>query len=268
MTQRTAAAAQAILVAAAVDRAALDGERFSAMMQSAAAGPLRPRGKGEGKSVMRTAVLKRLPNAAIEPSMPARRRGPSATAAFVADNAIAPALPEATMVGSVPDDHRRYGHDISRIPIGASAPASAQRKAAAKRGRGPGGIPDRLGAAIQAPGFDLSGVAVHRGSAEPARIDALAYAAGDEIHLGPGQGHHLAHEAWHLVRQRQGRVRPTMRMAGAGINDDPGLEREADIMGQKAANLQPNRMALSTPRVTGRCLTPRHPRASRSSRSG
>jgi hypothetical protein len=37
-----------------------------------------------------------------------------------------------------------------------------------------------------------------------------------------------------------------MRMAGAGINDDPGLEREADIMGQKAANLQPNRMALST----------------------
>jgi hypothetical protein len=42
--------------------------------------------------------------------------------------------------------------------------------------------------------------------------------------------------AWHVVQQRQGRVRETMQMAGVAINDEAELEREADTMGTRAAN--------------------------------
>ncbi|MBN3815936.1 hypothetical protein G3N57_04650, partial [Paraburkholderia sp. Se-20369] len=52
--------------------------------------------------------------------------------------------------------------------------------------------------------------------------------------LGAGQERHLPHEAWHVVQQMQRRVAPTMQMKGAAINDNPGLEREADAMGRQA----------------------------------
>ncbi|HAP63088.1 MAG TPA: hypothetical protein DCR93_27510, partial [Cytophagales bacterium] len=46
---------------------------------------------------------------------------------------------------------------------------------------------------------------------------------------------HLPHEAWHVVQQKQDRVKPTLQMKGrVSINDDAGLEREADIMGARA----------------------------------
>jgi hypothetical protein len=85
--------------------------------------------------------------------------------------------------------------------------------------------------------IDLSDVRVHADSPKPARLDALAYAQAGDIHLGPGQERHLPHEAWHLVQQRQGRVRPTMQARGMSINGDPGLEREAEAMGTRATRL-------------------------------
>ena len=86
-------------------------------------------------------------------------------------------------------------------------------------------------------GVDLSDVTVQRNSDKPAEIKAEAYAQGSNIHLAPGQEQHLPHEAWHVVQQKQGRVQPTVQAKnGAHINDDPGLEREADIMGAKALN--------------------------------
>jgi hypothetical protein len=84
-------------------------------------------------------------------------------------------------------------------------------------------------------GVSLDGVQVHYNSARPAQMQALAYTQGKDIHVGPGQEHHLAHEAWHVVQQRQGRVKPTTSQNGASINDDPGLEKEADRMGAKAS---------------------------------
>ncbi|MEM7041075.1 MAG: DUF4157 domain-containing protein [Bacteroidota bacterium] len=36
---------------------------------------------------------------------------------------------------------------------------------------------------------------------------AHAYDQGTDIHIGPGQEKHLPHEAWHVVQQKQGRVR-------------------------------------------------------------
>ncbi len=101
------------------------------------------------------------------------------------------------------------------------------------------GLPDNLKTGIEhLSGLSLNDVKVYRNSDKPAQLQAHAYAQGTEIHLGPGQEKHLPHEAWHVVQQKQGRVKPTMQMKGkVNINDDDGLEREADIMGNRALQL-------------------------------
>jgi hypothetical protein len=97
------------------------------------------------------------------------------------------------------------------------------------------GMPDQLKAGVESlSGMDMSDVRVHYNSSKPAQLNALAYAQGNDIHLGAGQEQNLPHEAWHTVQQRQGRVKPTMQMAGETINDDVELEREADVMGERA----------------------------------
>ncbi len=83
-------------------------------------------------------------------------------------------------------------------------------------------------------GVSLHDVRVHYASPEPAPLQAFAFTRGPEIHLAPGQERHLAHETWHVVQQKQGRVRPTHNSAGVAINDDASLEREADLMGAQA----------------------------------
>jgi len=100
------------------------------------------------------------------------------------------------------------------------------------------GMPDSLKSGVEnLSGMDMSDVKVHYNSSKPAQLSALAYAQGNDIHVGPGQEKHLPHEAWHVVQQRQGRVQPTMQMKeSVPVNDDPGLEHEADVMGAKAAN--------------------------------
>ncbi len=101
------------------------------------------------------------------------------------------------------------------------------------------GLPTQLRAGIEAmSGMDMSDVQVHCNSTRPAQLNALAYAQGNEIYLGPGQEQHLPHEAWHVVQQRQGRVQPTLQLQSGGINDDAALEREADRMGLQATQLQ------------------------------
>jgi hypothetical protein len=97
------------------------------------------------------------------------------------------------------------------------------------------GMPDQLKAGIESlSGVDISDVRVHANSDKPAQLNALAYAQGSDIHLAPGREQHLPHEAWHVVQQRQGRVMATLQAKEVGINDDPGLEHEADLMGKKA----------------------------------
>ncbi len=98
------------------------------------------------------------------------------------------------------------------------------------------GLPDRLKTGIEhLSGYSMDDVKVHYNSSKPAGLNAHAYAQGTDIHLAPGQEKHLAHEAWHVVQQKQGRVKPTMQMKGnLNVNDDKSLEREADVMGAKA----------------------------------
>lgn len=98
------------------------------------------------------------------------------------------------------------------------------------------GLPDALKAGVEnLSGLAMDDVKVHYNSAKPAQFKALATTQGSEIHIGPGQEKHLAHEAWHVVQQKQGRVAPTTQMKGIHVNDDDSLEREADTMGAKAS---------------------------------
>lgn len=99
------------------------------------------------------------------------------------------------------------------------------------------GMPGQLKAGIESlSGIDMSDVRVHANSNKPAHLNALAYAQGNEIHLGPGQERHLAHEAWHVVQQKQGQVRATTQIKGQEVNDDLRLEMEADRMGGRAVH--------------------------------
>ncbi|MGN6826891.1 eCIS core domain-containing protein [Paucibacter sp. M5-1] len=111
----------------------------------------------------------------------------------------------------------------------------SQLRGAAQQGRADG-LPPSLQQGIEAlSGVDMSDVRVHRNSGKPAQLSALAYAQGKDIHLAPGQDANLAHEAWHVVQQRQQRVKPTTEIGGQAVNDSPALEREADRMGAQAS---------------------------------
>ncbi|WP_082087055.1 eCIS core domain-containing protein [Teredinibacter purpureus] len=100
------------------------------------------------------------------------------------------------------------------------------------------GLPDTLKAGIEnLSGYAMDDVKVHYNSHKPAKIQAHAYAQGNAIHVASGQEKHLPHEAWHVVQQKQGRVQPTLQMKKTmAINDNKALEREADVMGAKAAS--------------------------------
>ncbi|WP_417873725.1 eCIS core domain-containing protein [Xanthomarina gelatinilytica] len=115
------------------------------------------------------------------------------------------------------------------------------------------GLPDNLKAGIEnLSGHSMDDVKVHYNSAKPTALQAHAYAQGTDIHLGPGQEKHLPHEAWHVVQQKQGRVKPTLQMkGGVNINDDKGLEKEADVMGVNASQLiisSPETVAQQNPK--------------------
>jgi hypothetical protein len=114
--------------------------------------------------------------------------------------------------------------------------ASSQQQEPTQKKENNTGLPDNLKTGMESlSGMPLDDVKVHRNSDKPAQLQAHAYAQGTDIHLGPGQEKHLPHEAWHVVQQKQGRVNPTMQMKGkVNVNDDAGLEKEADIMGANA----------------------------------
>ena len=82
-------------------------------------------------------------------------------------------------------------------------------------------------------GVSLADVEVFYRSPDPAKVGADAFARGSRIRVAPGQERHLAHEAWHMVQQRQGRVKPNAIVAGRSANIDAGLEAEADRMGER-----------------------------------
>jgi hypothetical protein len=122
------------------------------------------------------------------------------------------------------------------------------------------GIPSGLQAVVEArSGMDLSAVQVHRNSGKPQQQGALAYAQGNDIHLGPGQDQHLPHELWHVVQQRQGRVKPTIQTkTGLSINDDPALETEADAVAGEIKGTKANPSELTARKTANAVASPHH----------
>jgi hypothetical protein len=121
-------------------------------------------------------------------------------------------------------------------------------------------LPQSLRTGIETlSGKPMDDVRVHYDSARPAAFNALAFAQGSDIHLAPGQEGHLPHEAWHVVQQRQGRVKPTMQMKGSAVNDNVALEQEADEMGARAMlgrSADLNRGVLAVDQHTAGCACP------------
>jgi hypothetical protein len=127
--------------------------------------------------------------------------------------------------------HRASRHDpaVQREP---ERSASALRPGAP---RNETGLPDRLKAGIEAlSGLNMDDVRVHYGSEKPAQLRSLAYTQGTDIHVAPGEERHLAHEAWHVVQQKQGRVKATRQLKNVDLSDSASLEAEADAMGARS----------------------------------
>jgi hypothetical protein len=101
------------------------------------------------------------------------------------------------------------------------------------------GIPDTLKTGVEhLSGMNMNDIRVHYNSDKPTALGALAYTQGTHIHVAQGQEKHLPHEIWHVVQQKQGRVRPTLQLKGIQVNDEETLEHEADVMGLKALQLK------------------------------
>ena len=106
-------------------------------------------------------------------------------------------------------------------------------------------MPENVQAKMESSlGADFSNVNIHKDSSKASDVGALAYAQGSDVHFAPGQfkpeshaGQELlGHELTHIVQQREGRVSTNIQKKGMNINNDPGLENEADQLGKKAAN--------------------------------
>lgn len=79
-------------------------------------------------------------------------------------------------------------------------------------------------------GIALDDVRVHYNSPEPEKLSSYAFAKGSNIHISSGQEQHLPHEAWHVVQQKQGKVKPILEN---NVNDDKALEDDADKFGSE-----------------------------------
>jgi|GEM_PF-2110691 len=143
-----------------------------------------------------------------------------------------PVVQPKLVLGSVGDRREREAEPMQGKSTSGLSDTQTKEEAPPNRT----GMPDQLKSGIEnLSGMDLSGVRVHYSSPKPAQLNALAYTQGQEIHVAPGQERHLPHEGWHAVQQMQGRVRPTMHLKdGVPVNDDEGLEHEADLMGERA----------------------------------
>lgn len=126
------------------------------------------------------------------------------------------------------------------------------------------GLPNQLKSGVEnLSGYSLDNVKVHYNSSAPKQFQAHAYAQGTDIHLAPGQEKHLPHETWHVVQQKQGRVKPTVQLNGkVGLNDDAQLEKEADVMGAKAVRTsaaQGLSSTTATPKIASTGTIQRNP---------
>ncbi len=128
-------------------------------------------------------------------------------------------------------DNRPKSIDISRLRAKGNDKVAQTMQ---KKGKGKG-LPESLKEGIEnLSGYSMDDVNVHYNSPRPAQLQALAYTQGPDINIAPGQEKHLPHEAWHVVQQKQGRVKPTMQMKGVNPKDEVVLEHEENTNNNKS----------------------------------
>jgi hypothetical protein len=172
--------------------------------------------------------------AALEKAEDEKRRERRATAAPVPQAALsAQATPSPS-----------YGRsEIARLQrtAGNRAVVALLRKAHDVPQTGTGrALPEPLRAGVESlSGLAMDDVRVDYDSPKPKALNAMAFTEGPHIFVGPGQREHLAHEAWHVVQQKQARVTGLREDGDHAVNDDPTLETEASLMGARAESLGP-----------------------------
>lgn len=144
--------------------------------------------------------------------------------------------PRASRQGSATDilqNYRSRAAEYAPAKSIISTPVQTRKKSG-------NGLPEPLRNGIEnLSGYSMEHVNVHYNSSRPAQLQAHAYAQGSDIYIAPGEQQYLPHEAWHVVQQMQGRVRPDIQLSGMHVNLDEGLEREADVMGARSLQNQP-----------------------------
>lgn len=109
------------------------------------------------------------------------------------------------------------------------------------------GIPDDVKTKMEgAFNTDFSNVRVHKSSSIAPKVGAIAFTQGSDIHFSPGQYNPsstsgqkvLGHELTHVIQQRENKVKKTGSIGGFALNDSPFLEKQADKLGAKAAQMK------------------------------
>lgn len=98
---------------------------------------------------------------------------------------------------------------------------------------------------------DLSSVSVYNNSQKALDLGARAFAQGSDIHFAPGELNTeseeglsvLGHEVHHTVQQKSNKVQANTSVNGTPVNDDKGLEKEADQYGSQFAKYFSNQGA-------------------------
>ncbi|NRA69302.1 MAG: DUF4157 domain-containing protein [Pseudobacteriovorax sp.] len=113
------------------------------------------------------------------------------------------------------------------------------RKTSIQRKPNNTGLSDQVKNGIEdLSGMNMPDVKVHYNSPKPAAVRAHAYTQGSDIHVASGHGNDAADETWHAVQKKRGRGQPTTSVGRMTVNDNAGLEREADVMEARAASFR------------------------------
>ena len=99
----------------------------------------------------------------------------------------------------------------------------------------------------------FSDIKIHQNSQSAKDIGAQAYTQGNDVHFAQGKydpqsqsGQELiGHELTHVVQQRAGNVKANTQAKGVPVNNEAHLEREADVMGAKAARGKATQMKVA-----------------------
>ncbi len=135
---------------------------------------------------------------------------------------------------------RSFSHQPGRGGLSGDTASSLSGPTRPFHASGPGnatGMPDGVLQRMQKSfSTDFSNVRIFPNSGMATQLSAHAFTQGHNIHFAPGKynpgssdGQKLiSHELRHVVQQRGGRVKPTTRVKGLPVNDNPALEKEAD----------------------------------------